>query len=413
MDDLHGYGNAAENGDLKKSNRFLDEADVPIESVLLLIAGMAMVLIGALLFPISSGRLDYYENGLYGVLLVIFALQIITMGKTPFGDVRRSTPVLVAGILVAVAGIVTCFAPDIYTTLPAILLFLFFGPGGLALLLQMFVDRDKYRTWKTYGGIFRHLIVGCVFVYLLSMTVAVIIVVGESFSTTATAVILLVFGATILYLAGVIWKIFHEHVKKEEPPSSPFELSTGNALILMTAIYMLVLGVMLIPVNLGLLPFSGSAQLGLLMVLFSVQMLALGSTPLGEFPRSWLMIVLGVIVASLGIASCIVPDVLVSLLTVLVGVLNIAGGLANITRIIVPMARRSGKAPEKLPPVVKRLNAAQITMNLLTVLFGTSMLVHNLIPGLVLGVVLTANGCVLTYLFYLLVVLENPRSAEV
>ncbi len=35
--------------------------------------------------------------------------------------------------------------------------------------------------------------------------------------------------------------------------------------------------------------FSGSAQLGLLMVINSGQMLASGSTPIGPFSRSWLV----------------------------------------------------------------------------------------------------------------------------
>jgi len=401
------------NRDKPSTNRFLVEADVPIESVLLLIAGIAMLLTGALLFPISSGRLDYYENGLYGVLLVIFALQVITLGKTPFGDVRRSIPVLSVGIFVAVVGIATCFVPDLYTRLPRILLFVFFGPGAFLLLLQMFLAKDKYRTWKKYGGIFRHLILGCILVYLLSMVIGVLILIRNLLSATATAVVFLAFGASILYLAVVIWKIFRAYVEKEEVRPAPFELSTNNALILVTAIYMLALGIMLIPVNLGFLPFSGSAQLGLMMVLFAVQMLALGSSPVGQFPRSWLMIVLGVIVVSLGIASCVVPEVLVSTLTVLVGVLNILGGLANITRMVIPMIRRSGQVTEKQPPIVKRLAVAQLTMNLVTVLFGVSMLIHNMIPGMVLGVILTANGCVLTYMFYLLVVIDNPKIREV
>jgi hypothetical protein len=48
-------------------------------------------------------------------------------------------------------------------------------------------------------------------------------------------------------------------------------------------------------------------------------------------------------------------------------------------------------------------------MNLLTILFGVSMLVSQLIPGLVIGVVLAANGCVLLYLLHILTVLEKMR----
>ena len=52
------------------------EARLPLETVLLLVAGMALLITGALLFPIAAGSLSYYENGLYGLILVIFALQI-------------------------------------------------------------------------------------------------------------------------------------------------------------------------------------------------------------------------------------------------------------------------------------------------------------------------------------------------
>ena len=397
----------------KARNRFLDEADIPLESVLLFMAGMTLIITGALLFPISSGRLEYYENGLYGLLLVIFALQIITMGKTPFGDTRRSIPMLAAGVAVAIVGIATCFVTDLHTRLPRILLFIFFGPGGLLLLLQMLLAKDKYRTWKKYGGIFRQLILGCSLVYVLSMVIALLLWKQDLLSTNLTAVVILLFGASVIYLAGVIWKIYGTYGEKGRSPGGRFDISTNNALILMAGMYMLVLGVLLIPINKGLLPFSGSAQLGLLAVLFAIQMLALGSTPLGQFPRSWLMIVLGLIVASLGIVSCIVPEVLISLLTYLIGVLNVLGGIINIMKIAIPMIRQSGQPREPQPPIVKRLAAAQLTMSLLTILFGISMLISGLIPNLVLGVTLTANGCVLTYMFYMLVVQGNLEKGEV
>jgi len=97
----------------------LRKTDIPFEIVILLIAGMALLITGTLLFPVSSGALPYYENGLYGLLLVMFALQIVTMGKTPFGDVRRSRLLLAVGAVIAAVGIVTCFVPDVLPVFPA------------------------------------------------------------------------------------------------------------------------------------------------------------------------------------------------------------------------------------------------------------------------------------------------------
>lgn len=389
--------------------RILQEADLPLEVVILLIAGMMLLITGVLLFPVSAGALPYYENGLYGLLLVMFALQVITLGKTPFGDMRRSMPLLAVGVLIAAVGIVTCFIPDVFSRIPRMLLFLCFGPGGFLLLLQMCLAKGKLRTWAKYGGIFRHLIVGCSAVYGLSMLTGVLILEHTLLTTPRTAVVVLIFGSAIVYLAGVLRKIYSAYPEAGKRCEGDVALSTDNAMILLMGIFMLLLGVLLIPVNLGLLPFSGSAQLGLLMVIFAVQMLASGSTPIGPFPRSWLMILFGLLFAALGIVSCIIPEILVSPLTVLVGVLNILGGVMTLWKICIPRLKKSEQASDPGPPMLKKLFAAQLTMNLLTILFGTSMLVSRLIPGLVLGVILAANGCVLLYLLHILTVLEKMQ----
>ena len=70
----------------------LEDAVLPLESVVLLVAGIAMLLAGSLLFPVIAGVLPYYENGLLGLLLFMYALQMITLGKTPFGDGSTCNP---------------------------------------------------------------------------------------------------------------------------------------------------------------------------------------------------------------------------------------------------------------------------------------------------------------------------------
>lgn len=385
------------------------EADLPLEVVILIIGGMAMLITGALLFLVADGTLPYYENGLYGLLLIIFALQMITLGKTPFGDMPRSKLLLAAGVLIAAVGIITCFIP-IFIRLPRMVLFLCFGPGGFLLLLQMYFAKDKLRIWSKYGGIFRHLILGCSGVYVLSMLIALLLWKQSLLSTPLTAVTVLLFGTAIFYLAGVLRKIYRTYPEAEKRPGGYVELSTDQAMLLLMGVFMLLLGGLLVPVSLGVLPFSASAQLGLLMVMFAVQMLASGSTPIGPFPRSWLVIVSGLLFAALGIVSCIIPDILVPALTVLVGVLNILGGVITLAKMRVVRPRHPEAAREPVTPLLTRLFAAQLTLNLLTIMFGTSMLIPGLIHGLVIGVVLAANGCVLLYLLSILVGLDKMRS---
>ncbi len=388
------------------------EADLPLEVVILLIGGMALLITGGLLFPVSVGVLPYYEDGLYGLLLVIFALQMITLGKTPFGDIRKSKLLVAAGVMVAAVGIVTCFVP-IFDRLPRILLFLCFGLGGFLQLVRMCIGRDAFRAWVKYGGIFRHLIFGCSLAYVFSMLVAALLWNRSLLSTPMTAAVILIYGVAIVYLAGVLRKIYGAYPAAEKPSGRYAGLSIDQSMILLMGVFMLLLGVLLIPINLGLLPFSGSAQLGLLMVIFAVQMLASGSTPIGPFPRTWLMIVLGLFFAALGIVSCIIPEILVSSLTVLVGVLNILGGVITLVKICLPHLKQSDKPHGPVPPALMRLFIAQLTMNLLTILFGASMLIPHLIPGLVIGVILAANGFVLLYLLHILIVWNTLQRSTV
>ena len=227
-----------------------------------------------------------------------------------------------------------------------------------------------------------------------------------------TALVVLAYGAAIVFLAGVLRKVYRAYPEAERKAAGDAALSDDRAMLLLTGVFMVLLGVLLIPVNLGLIPFSGGAQLGLLMVINAIQMLASGDTPIGPFPRTWLMVALGLLFAAAGIVSCVVPGVLVPALTVLIGALNIAGGLATLWRTCVPLVKRIGKPRSPVHPVLVRLNLVQLTMGLLSVLFGASMFVSGMIPGHVIGVILAANGLVLLYLMRLLFLLDGMRDAS-
>lgn len=388
--------------------KLLQTVDIPFDVTILIIIGMIASLAGVMLFPVSAGILPYYENGLYGLLLFISALQMVTIGKTPFGDMRRTKPLLTAGVIIAAIGIITCFIPDIFSTLPRMLLSICFGLGGFILLVQMIFSKDKLRSWLIYGGIFRPLIFACGFIYVLSISIGVLILKKDLLTTQKTATVILVYGITIIYLALVLRKI-HLAYPETGNLNDTAGMSTDKAMILLTGIFMVLLGILLIPVSFGLLPFSGSAQLGLLMIIFAIQMLAFGNTPIGPFPRSWLMIVLGLVFASLGITSCIIPEILVYPLTILVGVLNIIGGTIMLLGICHTVRQRTRKTRGPTPPILVKLTLAQLVLNTVSILFGISMLIAHLIPGGIIGVILSANGCILLYLLHILNLLDRLK----
>jgi hypothetical protein len=54
----------------------------------------------------------------------------------------------------------------------------------------------------------------------------------------------------------------------------------------------------------------------------------------------------------------------------------------------------------------------QLVLNLLAILFGASMLIPGLVQGLVIGVILAANGLVLLYLLGILVTLDKMKAQQ-
>jgi len=390
--------------------KVFDESELSLEVVILMIAGLILLITGILLFPVATGGLSYYENGLYGLLLVMFSLQIISMGKTPFGDLKRSKLVLLAGLVVGGIGTITCFVPDAFSDIPRFMLFLFFGPGGALLLLQMILSKDKLKAWFEYGGIFKHLIAGCTVAYVSSILISILLWNQSLLSVQMTAIFVLIYGAAIAYLSFVLRKIYSTYPQEQKRKDGEVELPIDRAMILFTSVFMIILGVLLIPVNLGLLPFSGSAQLGLLMMIFAIQMIASGSTPIGVFPRSLPVILIGFVFAALGTVSCIIPEVLVYPLTVLVGVLNILGGAISIGKFLGRRVSSTDQQKGKIPKILVKLNVSQLILNVLAIAFGLSMLISHLLPGLVIGVVLAANGVVLLYLLYILFIIDRIQK---
>lgn len=378
-------------------------ADIPSDLVILLIAGLTMVIAGLLLFAVYSGKVPYYENGLYGLLIFIYALQITVLGKTPFGGIsQRTLPVLMLGIIIACIGIVTCFVPDLLKSIPRAMLFMCFGPGGMILLLQMLFSKDKFPLWKKKGGILMKLAVNCAALYSLSIVISILLLDKDFIPESLTAFSVLLYGLLIFSLTAVLYKVYALYPAAAKRPPGGISLSDERVVILITGIFMVLLGLLLIPVTFGLLPFSGSAQLGLLVVIMSIQMTAFGNTPLRSFTRTWPLVFLGLLFASMGIISCIVPGIMLPWLTLIIAFLNIGGGAIPLVKMLTSLFSGEQKKTAQMPPVITKLLITQTTLNTLSIIFGTSMLIRNLIPGPVIGIVLTANGAVLLYLLSLL-----------
>ncbi len=182
-------------------------------------------------------------------------------------------------------------------------------------------------------------------------------------------------------------------------------LPLSIALVIPVGVLLVLLGLLLFPVNLGLIPFSPDGQLGLLLVIMAIQMLALGETPMGQYRRSWLLIVIGIAFAAMGIFSCIVPGILTGVIQLLLALLNISGGVILLGKRFLPMLHGAGDPaaePAALPPILKRLLVTQTVLNVVAIAFGISMLLPGLVPGTVIAGIVVINGLLLFVLVSIL-----------
>jgi len=183
------------------------ESDLSLEVVILLVFGVFMLLFGLLLFRIHTGELPYAPDSTYGLFLVIVSFQIITMGKTPFGDLRRSWAVILLGVCTAVFGMAACFIPGLLAGPVRILVGVLLSAGGAALLAQLLFSEDKARLWLKVPGVLRHLTIACIIVYVLSIVLGLVTLLPGITTDYVTAVFLIIYGIGFFYLAWSIQKV--------------------------------------------------------------------------------------------------------------------------------------------------------------------------------------------------------------
>ncbi len=205
--------------------------------------------------------------------------------------------------------------------------------------------------WIKIAGILRQLTVACALVYALTIISGLITLSPSLRSDPRTAIVLTFYGMSFFYLSWCVWKVFRTYGPEKPDDSAstiwssdradsqgPFILFQEASLPLSPAILVLLgilntlLGLLLFPVGLGMLPFSPDGQLGLLLTIMAIQMMTLGDTPLGQYTRSWFMITTGIAFASLGVVSCVVPGLLTGIIQILLGFLTVLGGAVFFAR---------------------------------------------------------------------------------
>jgi len=377
--------------------------DLTLGTVILVVFGIFMLLFGLLMFLIQAGLLPFNPDSTFGLLLVLLSIQMITLGKTPFGTFRRTWIVLILGFSTAILGTGACFIPGFLAGIIPELVGLLMISGGVVLLLNLLFSEGRAKQWIRNPGILQHLTVACGFVYLIEIIFGLLILFPGLLPGISTGLLTLVFCAGLFYLAWCIQKLSQEYPPKERCPSHSSDdkdtpgiirfllyheasLSIPVSFILLLGIIFIECAVVLIPVDQGYYLFSRDSQFGLLMVIMAIQVLALGKTPFGVYKRSWFLVGIGILIVILGIHSCIVPGLLAGWMLSILGFWNLLTGSTGLGKIVIPVLQSYRSPPDKqvsLSPEKKNLLLTVIILHLLTMGFGMNLILPGLIPPLV------------------------------
>lgn len=393
------------------------ETNVSLECVVLVVFGLFALLFGLLLFGILAGDLPYTPDSTYGLFLILVSFQMITMGRTPFGDFRRSRALLAAGMAMALLGMSACFLPGTVSALVRVLVGGVLTCGGATLLGRLFFSKTQARVWMRNPGILRQLTVACALVFAQSIILGAFTLAPGISTGLDTAIVLVLYGSSCFHLAWCLWEVAAAYpvgvaeragASARSPETGTVKTGAGlpgevslplsQAILILLGMLLVFLGGLLFPVFLGLLPFSPDGQFGVMLTIMAIQMMALGDTPLGRYRRSVVMMVTGGAFAALGILSSIVPGLLTGVIQVLLGVLNISSGALSLAKLVLPAMREwrsSASPPVSHPPVVRRLTMTQTVLSVVSIGFGLSMLIPRLVPGPVIAGILIANGILL------------------
>ncbi len=350
--------------------------------------------------------------------MVLVALQITTLGKTPFGELRRSWLAVILGIILALIGITSCILPGVLANGIVIISGVMLLCGGFALFLQLFLDKLKAKLWLAGSQELRLLTFSVAIFYFLCVLTGIITIFPGFLPLWSSAVVLLVFSVSILFFSWSLWKVqklYNCGIPSKKNAADGFfllrdaDLPYTSSILLVLGVFIFYLGLVLFPVNAGIFGFSSDGQYGVLLTIMAIQMLAMGNTSVGSFKRTGLFMLISIVFAVSGIVSCITPGLLTAYLGILLGVLNIASGGRYFIMLIFTGGNPSG-ANMEMPKILKRLYLIQILNNIVSILFGIGMLLPALLPAYFTAGVLLINGFLLVKLA---LVLADINALEV
>jgi hypothetical protein len=375
----------------------------------LLTCSVIIIIFGAASIPALNQGVSLYEGGLSGLLLVTFGLWLQVAGLF-LGSRKRSWLDQGTGSIVSVTGFASCFIPGFLGLFPLVLVMALLGISGVSWWLSATGEgRNRAHECRVIGSHCLPIAAAGLLQILIAGLLAARIFRQDLFYGYLPVSVLLSLGIALFCSAVIIWK----HTP-DFPECSTSPAGNGGSLDLVTGMqygyYLVVLGCLLVPVNLGLLPYALGAIYGSLVVLFGLQVMIAGRLTSFQFGRTPASLLTGMILIMAG-SGAVMVNTPVEALKVLIGVILIAGGLYLLY--ILLSGSRSGKRENKPEGrdilLMISLGGLVLLTAIFMILFGASLLIENLISGMILAVFIIFYGISQFLLQYILCLAEQKN----
>lgn len=392
--------------------------DRPLEVDFLAVLAIFMLILAGALFAADHAGVAIDGDAAFGLPLILIAFEMISLGKTPFGAVRRSWALLAAGLVLASLGMFACFIPGVLTSLARLAVGIVLLVGGFGLLIQLVFASGQARSWLRTGGVLTEITIACALAYTLSIVAGALVLLRDAVPLGWQAAAYLVYGVVLAFTALTLRRVARAYPENPPTPDGaerrPWLRDPGLSLplanFLLTGVSLTLFGALLFPVGLGKLPYAPNGQFGVMLVLMAIQAMALGATPIGEVTRPALMAAIGLAFAAIGIAASLLPDLPSEWLNAALGLLNLGGGVKLVLNAGGPPSgppRQPGAAPAARPGP-KALRRIVRALGVLSILFGLTVFAPGALPLFALAGLLVLMGLLM---FALVVLLRSKQAA--
>ena len=370
-------------------NKIKEEMEIPYNSIIYLLFGFYLISLSLFLY-INKNNPNNDLSCVYGLFLIIFAMPLLILNKPSIFQLKRNCLTFIMGIVIEIIGIILCLIPKLITYTSPILLGVILFFGNIALLSKIFLEETKNDP----------ITIEIKLIYSIIYIIGIIIGANNMFKAGLNLnIVILIYSVPFFYLTYRC--INYKELKKYTYHNNTnfllndIHLETESILALILGVFAIVSGIIMVYFNI----ISINGLVSIMLLIISIQSFN-GITPVGILDRTIWLYSLGFICLILATISCLIPNIITTSLTYLVGFLNICCifQVVDLSRMLINHYNKVPSFKLTLPVMGMICN---ILENIIVIIFGVFLINQTLISLPIMGILLIIMGIDILVMIFL------------